>query len=71
MTERVEVAAGQIGGQALGLGLIAQGVVNHVPVVFGSPSRFFATGGLAEPLRLENRPRSPRPGTHLVHDVSG
>jgi len=27
-------------------------------VVFGFGGPFFATGGLAEPLRLENRPRS-------------
>jgi dihydrofolate reductase len=52
------VAAGQIGGQALELGLIDQVVVNQVPVVFGSGRPFFATGGLAEPLRLENPPRS-------------
>ena len=50
----VDVAAGQIGGQALKLGLIDQVVVNLVPVVFGSGRPFFATGGLAEPLRLEN-----------------
>jgi hypothetical protein len=29
-------------------------VVNQVPVVFGSGRPFFATGGLPEPLRLEN-----------------
>ena len=50
----VDVAAGQVGGQALRLGLIDQVVVNLVPVVFGSGRPFFATGGLAEPLRLEN-----------------
>ncbi len=50
----VDVAAGQIGGQALKLGLIDRVVVNQVPVVFGSGRPFFATGGLAEPLRLEN-----------------
>jgi dihydrofolate reductase len=32
----VDVAAGQMGGQALRLGLIDQVVVNQVPVVFGS-----------------------------------
>jgi dihydrofolate reductase len=36
----VDVAAGQIGGQALRLGLIDQVVVNHVPVVFGSGPLF-------------------------------
>jgi hypothetical protein len=41
------------------------------PVVFGSARPFFATGGLAEPLRLEN-PTTIVPGdrvTHLVYDV--
>jgi dihydrofolate reductase len=48
------VAAGQIGGQVLELGLIDEVVVNQVPVVFGSGRPFFATGGLAEPLMFEN-----------------
>jgi dihydrofolate reductase len=58
----VDVAAGQIGSQALKLGLIDQVVVNQVPVVFGSGRPFFATGGLADPLRLEN-PTTIVPGT--------
>jgi dihydrofolate reductase len=68
----VDVAAGQIGGQALELGLIDQVVVNQVPVVFGSGRPFFATGGLAEPLRLENPSTIVRGDrvTHLVYDVS-
>jgi dihydrofolate reductase len=64
----VDVAA----GQALKLGLIDQVVVNQVRLVFGSGRPFFATGGLAEPLRLEN-PTTIVPGdgvTHLVYDVS-
>jgi dihydrofolate reductase len=68
----VDVAAGQIGGQALKLGLIDQVIVNQVPVVFGSGRPFFATGALAEPLLLEN-PTTIAPGdrvTHLVYDVS-
>ena len=68
----VDVAAGQIGGQALKLGLIDQVVVNQVPVVFGSGRPFFATGRLAEPLRLEN-PTTIVPGdrvTHLVYDIT-
>jgi dihydrofolate reductase len=67
----VDVAAGQIGGQALKLGLIDRLVVNQVPVVFGSGRPFFATGDLAEPLRLEN-PTTIVPGdrvTHPVYDV--
>jgi hypothetical protein len=41
------------------------------PVVFGSGRPFFAAGGVAEPLRLEN-PTTLVPGdrvTHLVYDV--
>ena len=62
---------GQIGSQALRLGLIDQVVVNLVPVVFGSGRPFFATGGLAEPLRLENPSTIVRGDrvTHLVYDV--
>jgi dihydrofolate reductase len=68
----VDVAAGQIGSQALKLGLIDQVVVNQVPVVFGSGRPFFATGGLAQPLRLENPTTIVRGDrvTHLVYDVS-
>jgi dihydrofolate reductase len=68
----VDVAAGQIGGQALKLGLIDQVVVNLVPVVFGSGRPIFATGGLAEPLRLENPSTIVRGDrvTHLVYEVS-
>lgn len=68
----VDVAAGQIGSQALKLGLIDQVVVNQVPVIFGSGRPFFTTGRLAEPLRLEN-PTTIVAGdrvTHLVYDVS-
>jgi dihydrofolate reductase len=68
----VDVAAGQIGGQALKLGLIDQVVVNQVPAVFGSGRPFFATGRLAEPIRLEN-PTQIVAGdrvTHLLYDVS-
>ena len=66
------MAGGQIGSQALKLGLIDQVVVNQVPVIFGSGRPFFTTGGLAESLRLEN-PTTIVPGdrvTHLVYDVS-
>ena len=68
----VDVAAGQIGSQALELGLIDEVVVNLVPVVFGSCRPFFATGALPEPLRLENPAAIVRGDrvTHLVYDVS-
>lgn len=68
----VNVFSGQIGGQALKLGLIDRVVVNLVPVVLGSGRPFFATGGPAGPLRLEN-PTAIVHGdrvTHLVYDVS-
>ncbi len=68
----VDVAAGQIGGQALRLGLIDEVVVNQVPAVFGSGRQFFATGALGEPLLLEN-PTTIVAGdrvTHLLYDVS-
>ena len=68
----VDVAAGQIGSQALGLGLIDQVVMNVVPVVFGSGRPFFATGSLSRPLRLEDPTTIVRGGrvTHLVYDVT-
>ena len=67
----VDVAAGQIGGQALKLGLIDQVVVNVVPTVFGSGRPFFATGDLAEPLLLEDPTTIVRGDrvTHLLYDV--
>jgi dihydrofolate reductase len=67
-----DVSGGQIGSQALTLGLIDQVIVHQVPVIFGSGRPFFATGGLADPLRLGN-PTTIVPGdrvTHLVYDVS-
>ena len=67
----VDVGAGQIGSQALKLGLIDQVVVNQVPAIFGSGRPFFATGGLAEPLLFENPTTIVRGDrvTHLVYDV--
>lgn len=68
----VNVAAGQIGSQALKLGLIDQVVVNQVPFVFGSGRPFFATGELAKPLPFENPTTIVRGDrvTHLVYNVS-
>jgi dihydrofolate reductase len=68
----IDVAAGQIGGQALALGLIDQVVVNVVPTVFGSGRPFFATGPLAAPIMLGN-PTQVVQGdrvTHLLYDVN-
>jgi dihydrofolate reductase len=68
----VDVAAGQIGSQALELGLIDQVVMNVVPVVFGSGRPFFATGSPSRPLRLEDPTTIVRGNrvTHLVYDVT-
>jgi dihydrofolate reductase len=68
----VDVAAGQIGGQALRLGLIDQAVVNLVPVVFGSGRPFYATGPLADPILFENPSRVVTGDrvTHLVYDIA-
>ena len=67
----VDVAGGEIGGQALRLGLIDQVVVNLVPVVFGSGRPFFAPGPLGDPLLLDNPSQVIRGDrvTHLVFDV--
>src|SRR4051794_1569197 len=53
----IDVAAGQIGSQALELGQIDQVLLSQVPVVFGAGRPFFATGCLANSLRLENPTR--------------
>ncbi len=68
----VDVAAGQVGGQALRLGLIDQVVVNLVPAVLGSGRPFFATGPLDEPILFENPSRVVQGDrvTHLVYDVA-
>ena len=65
------MAAGQIGSQALELGLIDEVVVNQVPVVLGSGRPFFAIGGLAKPLPLEDPTTIVRGDrvTHLVYNV--
>jgi dihydrofolate reductase len=68
----IDVAGGQIGGQALRLGLIDQVVLNLVPPVFGSGRSFFATGPLDTPILPEN-PSQVIMGdrvTHLVYDIA-
>lgn len=68
----VDVAAGQIGGQALRLGLIDQVVMNLVPVVFGAGRPFFGAMGPGEPVTLANPSRVAQGDrvTHLLYDVS-
>lgn len=65
------MSGGQIGGQALKLGLIDQVAVNQVPAVFGSGRPLFTTGSLADPVLLENPSRVIQGDrvTHPVHDV--
>jgi len=67
----VDVAAGQIGSQALRLGLIDQVVMNVVPVVLGSGRPFFAGGAFDPPLELANPSRVVRGDrvTHVAYDV--
>jgi dihydrofolate reductase len=66
----VAVTAGDIGGQALRAGVIDQIALNLAPVLLGSGIPFFGTGGVADPVLLED-PRIVA-GTrvlHLVYDV--
>jgi dihydrofolate reductase len=56
----VDVAAGEIGGQALRLGLIDQVVMNVVPVVFGGGRPFFGAIGPGGTIRLANPSRVVR-----------
>ncbi|NED97697.1 dihydrofolate reductase [Phytoactinopolyspora alkaliphila] len=65
----VDVAAGNVGGQALRLGVIDQVVMNVVPVVFGDGRPFF--GSAAGEVTLAN-PSLVAQGdgvTHLLYDV--
>jgi dihydrofolate reductase len=67
----VDVSAGQMGGQALRLGLVDQVVMNVVPTVFGSGRPFFGTGPVPDSIQLDN-PSQVVQGdrvTHLVYDV--
>jgi dihydrofolate reductase len=68
----VDVAAGEIGGQALRLGLIDQVVMNVVPVVFGAGRPFFGAMGPGERVMLAN-PSLVVQGdrvTHLLYEVA-
>ena len=68
----VDVAAGQMGGQALRLGLIDQIVMNVVPVVFGGGRPFFGGMEPGDDIMLGN-PSLVAEGnrvTHLLYDVA-
>jgi dihydrofolate reductase len=58
----IDVATGEIGGQALRLGLIHLVVVHLVPVVLRPGRPFFATGPPADPIR-STTPRRSSAGT--------
>lgn len=67
----IDVAAGEIGGQALRLGLIDQVAMNVVPVVFGGGRPFFGSSPAGEPVKLAD-PTQVVEGkwvTHLLYDV--
>src|ERR687889_131952 len=68
----VDVAAGEIGGQALRLGLIDQVVMNVVPVVFGAGRPFFGAMGPGDTIVLANPSRVAQGDrvTHLLYDVA-
>jgi dihydrofolate reductase len=68
----VDLAAGQIGGQALRLGLVDQVVLNVVPVVFGSGRPFFGAMGAGDVVPLDNPARVVQGDrvTHMLYDVS-
>jgi dihydrofolate reductase len=67
----VDVAAGQIGGQALRAGLIDQIVMNVVPVVFGGGKPFFGAMESGDNVTLGNPSRVAQGNrvTHLLYDV--
>ncbi|MBA2768148.1 MAG: hypothetical protein H0U35_03245 [Sporichthyaceae bacterium] len=72
-TGDVDVAAGEIGGQALRLGMVDQVVMNVVPVVFGSGRPFFGAMGPGDTVTLANPSRVVQGDrvTHLLYDVVG
>jgi dihydrofolate reductase len=69
----VDVTAGEIGGQALRLGLIDQIVMHVVPIVFGSGRPFFGAMGPGDPVTLTDPSRVVQGDrvTHLLYDVVG
>ncbi len=65
----VDVAAGDVGGQALRLGLIDQVVMNVVPVVFGEGRPFFGRGAGEVTLGNPSLVAQGDGVTHLLYDV--
>jgi dihydrofolate reductase len=60
----VEVAAGDVGGQALAAGLVDEVRMDVVPVVFGSGKRYF---GSVDAAQLLEDPDVVIPGNRVVH----
>jgi len=60
----VAITAGDVGGQALALGLVDEVAMDVVPVVFGSGKRYF--GPLAGQVLLDD-PDVVIPGRRVVH----
>ena len=65
----VDVAAGNVGGQALRLGLIDQVVMNVVPVVFGEGRPYFGSAGGEVTLAGPSLVAQGHGVTHLLYDV--
>jgi dihydrofolate reductase len=60
----VAVAAGDVGGQALALGLVDEVAMDVVPVVFGSGKRYF---GLVDAQHLLEDPHTVIQGDRVLH----
>jgi dihydrofolate reductase len=65
----VDVAAGNVGGQALRLGLIDQVVMNVVPVVFGEGRPYFGSAAGEVTLTTPSLVAQGNQVTHLLYDV--
>jgi dihydrofolate reductase len=60
----VAVAAGEVGGQALALGLVDEVAMDVVPVVFGSGKRYF---GSVDAQHLLEDPHTVAQGDRVLH----
>lgn len=65
----VDVAAGDVGGQALRLGLVDQVVMNVVPVVFGEGRPYFGSAAGEVTLSDPSLIAQGHGVTHLLYDV--
>jgi dihydrofolate reductase len=60
----VALTAGEVGGQALALGLVDEVAMDVVPVVFGTGKRYF---GSADAQQLLEDPHTVIPGDRVLH----